>query len=331
MCNSQYSLDSLKKEAEQYVALSIAPSTKQTYNSGEKQYINFIQLYRPSGLSETLFPASEEVLIQFIVYLAKTIKYSSIKNYLSAVRHLHVRNGFELDLKKFLRLQMVLKGIKRSQGSGKKIRLPITIHHLQLFYYFLAIPSTANHDSLMLWAAMTLAFFGFLRLGELTCNTKFSKDLHLTYENISFFPNEHTPQYISVYIKASKTDPFRAGQSIIIGKTGLAVCPVTAMGKFLSVRRNSPGPLFRYLSGKPLTKASLTAETRSLLSMAGFNCAHYAGHSYRIGAATTAAAANVPSWLIKVLGRWSSDCFERYVKVSNSVLSGVSAKMFNKV
>jgi len=29
-------------------------------------------------------------------------------------------------------------------------------------------------------------------------------------------------------------------------------------------------------------------------------------------AATTAAAAGIPSWLIKVLGRWSSDCYERY-------------------
>jgi hypothetical protein len=32
----------------------------------------------------------------------------------------------------------------------------------------------------MIWAAMTLAFFGFLRLGELTCNSKFNKDVHLT-------------------------------------------------------------------------------------------------------------------------------------------------------
>ena len=193
-----------------------------------------------SGLSSILFPASEDVLVTFIVYLAKTIKHSSIKNYLSAVRHLHIRNGFELNFKTFFRLQLVLKGIKRSQGDRTKIRLPITVHHLQLFYYLLAIPTTANHDSLMLWAAMTLAFFGFLRLGELTCNVKYSKDVHLSSENVTFFPNQSAPQHIFVFIKTSKTDPFRTGQSITIGKTDLPVCPVVAMKKYLSVGNNSP-------------------------------------------------------------------------------------------
>ncbi len=71
-------------------------------------------------------------------------------------------------------LQLVLRDIKRSQGDQIRIRLPITIHHLQLFHMLLSITSTQNYDSLMLWAAaMTLAFFGFLRLGELTCNSKF--------------------------------------------------------------------------------------------------------------------------------------------------------------
>lgn len=321
----------MKEEAEYYVSLSIAPSTRQTYNSGDKQYVNFIQLYRPSGLSSKLFPASEDVLVKFIVYLAKTIKHSSIKTYLSAVRHFHIRNGFELDFKKFLRLQMVLKGIKRSQGVSIKTRLPITIHHLQIFYYLLAIPTTSNHDSLMLWAAMSIAFFGFLRLGELTCNSKFSKNIHLTYNNVTFFPNMSNPQHISVFIKASKTDPFRTGQYITVGRTNHPVCPVMAMKEFFSVRNPSPGPLFRYSTGRPLTKASLTAETRLLLSLAGFNCTDYAGHSYRIGAATTAASINLPSWLIKVLGRWSSDCFERYVKVPNSVLSGVSAQLLKDI
>ena len=32
-------------------------------------------------------------------------------------------------------------------------------------------------------------------------------------------------------------------------------------------------------------------------------------------AATCAGAANMPSWLIKTLGRWTSDCYQQYIKV----------------
>ena len=89
------------------------------------------------------------------------------------------------------------------------------------------------------------------------------------------------------------------------------------------------GPLFIHASGKPKKKPTLTIKTWQLLTQVGFNALDYAGHSYRIGAATTAAEAKLLSWLIKTLGRWSSDCYERYIKTPPSTLSGVSAMLVN--
>ena len=83
------------------------------------------------------------------------------------------------------------------------------------------------------------------------------------------------------------------------------------------------GPLFTFQSGPFLTRGRLTNETRLLLSKGGLNSGEFAGHSFRIGAATTATSANLPPWLIKVFGRWSSDCFERYIKTPPSVLAQV--------
>jgi len=56
-----------------------------------------------------MFPASEELLMKFVAYIAQSIKHSSIKCFLAAVRHLHIRMGYELDLKKFVRLQLVCR------------------------------------------------------------------------------------------------------------------------------------------------------------------------------------------------------------------------------
>jgi len=73
-------------------------------------------------------------------------------------------------------------------------------------------------------------------------------------------------------------------------------------------------PLFTFTNGKWLSPASLTKELRSVLQGCGLPADHYFTHSFHTGAAATAAAAGVPLWLIKVLGRWSSDCYERYIR-----------------
>lgn len=135
------------------------------------------------------------------------------------------------------------------------------------------------------------------------------------------------PEFMTVHIKESKTDPFRMGHTITVGATDSPLCPVLAMKHYISRRSPTTGPLFTHASGKPLTKQTLTLETRNLLTQAGFNATEYAGHSYRIGAATTAASAKLPAWLIKTLGRWSSDCFERYIKTPTSTLSSLSATL----
>ena len=98
----------------------------------------------------------------------------------------------------------------------------------------------------------------------------------------------------------------------------------------IPARDTSSGPLFIYSSGTALTKTALVSETRDLLSRSGFNSSHYAAHNYRIGAATTAASAGFPAWLIKTMGRWSSDCYERYVRVAHSILSDVSKTLASK-
>ena len=123
----------------------------------------------------------------------------------------------------------------------------------------------------MTWAATTFAFFVFPRLRGLTCNSTFSSDIHLSLGDVNFRPSWENPEHPSVRIKGTKTDPFRSGQIILIGKTNESVCPVKAMKTFISVRNSASLHLFIYASGQPQTKDSFTSETRQLLSPACFN------------------------------------------------------------
>ena len=99
------SLGDLNADIQNHWSLSVAASTRKTYSSGERRFLDFCILHSP--LKSTHIPTDEETLIQYVAYLAKTIKHSSINGYLAAVRHIHVRSGYELDLRKFVHLQLI--------------------------------------------------------------------------------------------------------------------------------------------------------------------------------------------------------------------------------
>ena len=71
-------------------------------------------------------------------------------------------------------------------------------------------------------------------------------------------------------------------------------------------------------------KSKFTARFRQLLDQAGVDSTPYAGHSFRIGAATTAAAKGVEDSLIQTLGRWKSSAYLTYVRLPPENLAAVS-------
>ena len=181
----------------------------------------------------------------------------------------------------------------------------------------------------MLWASFTLAFDGFLRCSEFTCNDPFDCNVHLTRADVTFVPDIDKPQRMEVRIKKSKTDPFRQTALTIIAKTHTHICAVSAVRDFI-LQTPNPNPdslLFQFRDGSYLSRRSLASNLHALIDMCGLHSKDYNTHSFRIGAATTAAAAGVPSWLIKFLGRWRSDSYERYIHLPRATILQVPASM----
>ena len=119
--------------------------------------------------------------------------------------------------------------------------------------------------------------------------------------------NTHlNPSVVAVTIKCSKSDPFRSGFTLFLGRTADVVCPVKSLASFLAVRVKASGPLFTFQGGSYLTRGRLVAAIRDGLSKCGIDPSLYNGHSFRIGEATTAAQRGIPDSTIQMLGRWQS-------------------------
>ena len=254
-------------------------------------------------------------------FLADSVQHSSIKVYLSAIHSLHIEQGFPDPLQNCLRLQRVLRGIKRVQGSPATQRLPVTDNIMLVIWKALDM-SLCDHC--MFWAACTLAYFGFLRSAEFTVPSvaSFSPSLHLSVRDISV-DSSSLPSCMRVRIKASKTDPFRKGCAIHIGRGSFPLCAVHAMMAYLGLRGDAPGPLFLLQNGQPLSRARLTDWLRQILSAAGVS-GNFSSHSFRIGAATVAARSGLPDHLIQALGRWTSSAYQSYIRTPSEALASLS-------
>ncbi len=233
-------------------------------------------------------------------------------------------NPFGKDL--MPRLEYVLSGIKHQevrQAPRTDPRLPITIEVLRaLKRVWLSVPP--HPDSIMLWAAACTGFFGFLRAGEFTVpsHNAYDADVHLSLSDVSI-DCHRSPSLVQLHIKQSKTDPLRVGIHLSLGATGADVCPVQALTQYLARRGPSPGPLFLFESGVPLTRVALVSYLRAALQQAGIPHANYSGHSFRIGAATTAAHCGMEDSLIQTLGRWKSAAYKSYIRLRPEQLASV--------
>ena len=129
---------------------------------------------------------------------------------------------------------------------------------------------------------------------------------------MSFVPSLASAQQLVVTLRSSKTDSFRLGQSLIIARTGSQICAVTAIQHYFQRVAPSSGPLFSFQSSRLLTRSAVISLLRDILRLVGLPFHSLKGHTFRIGAASTAAAVGLPDWLIKIIGRWYFDCYQLY-------------------
>lgn len=301
---------------------AIAPRTRTTYQTGFDTFLQFLLL---SGFIAIVTLSSinvtEDLLIYFVAHCYNTkLSYSTIKLYLCGIRFMCMQNSIPYPLgMNMTRLSAILGGVKRAQVHKTKPRYPVTFPILRDICLFLRKSAHRNFSDLLLETVCTVAFFGFLRCGEFTVTGPFDQTSHLCIEDLVVLPD-----CVLLKLKRSKTDPFRAGVTIKLFKTDNSICPYDSCCRYMRIRRqHNPAlgdPLFVTNNGNALSRSVFISMFKHVLVCLGINAELYNGHSFRIGAATTAAAAHIEDHMIKMLGRWSSDAYCRYIRTPQSLL-----------
>jgi hypothetical protein len=203
--------------------------------------------------------------------------------------------------------------MKRVNGlKPKNERLPIT---RDIVVKLVAQCGTSFNDITMR-TAICVAFAGFLRTGEFTYSSwnSSSHELFISRGDIEFKKGA-----VTLTLPRSKSDPFGKSVPISMPVTNDSICPREAL-KLLLVRfpASASAPLFcqnhqlGYRSGMYFTRDWFLNSLRDLLIKAGINPVGYNGHSFRRGAAHSAAVAGMSDEEIKTLGRWKSDSYKLY-------------------
>eukprot|EP00731_Ephydatia_muelleri_P026363 Em0018g463a len=288
----------LDKAVALYFAKGLALSTQRSYESGYRRYVEFCHAF-----SVLPTPVDEQKLCTFTSYLATLgLKHRTVKVYLSGIRFHQIKLGLHnpfLNNKMERHINKIEIGVVRVGWSGR-------------------------HKNDM--GRMLPWFFRFLRASEFTVpsDSEYDAEVHLGRGDLAM-DDPGSPSFIRVCIKQSKTDPFRQGAYLYVGRTGTELCPVAALLDYLCVRGPGEGPLFRFEDGRPLTRLRLVAAMRLALEKAGINQTDYCSHSFRIGAATTAAEKGIEDSVIKTLGRWKSAAYQQYVRIPTERLVHLSA------
>ncbi len=278
------------------------------------------------------FPATESTLCLFIAMRANKVKWKTIKNDLYAIQSWHKDFGVDLKLKDMVVLQRVSRGIKKFLGHcPPDKRLPVTFELIERFYDLFTL---SQYDHLVFLAAMATGSFGVLRCGEFAVASK-TRPAPLTtlfVRNLTFMTRSGKVEYGLLRLNVSKTDPFRSGCDVLLWDSLFRASPVKLLLAMRSARltftRTRPNHRFlhwhpsNYLfvlsDGTPVSKNDIISILRSCTGK--LDSSRYAGHSFRIGGATSLARRGAPSWLIKAMGRWNGPSYRTYLRLDKSQL-----------
>ena len=340
----------LAYERERLILASTADRCGGARNPGVRHWIRYMLWGRglsPIRWADEQAPrearnADEELLCDFALWLVycqplgNFISPKTARKYVSQVNGWHRRHpngGFGIGGDAPLyRLRALIKGLRKEVGDGQVLRRwgVRTQDLARALKEQLSGGSAAEQN----WrAALTVGFCGLLRGGELATQDgeEFNPAKHLTRGDVRFF-TEGGVRFAGVMIRQLKTTAGAAGVrvEVILRGGGTLFDPVEELWQLFAIDKCSKKelattPLFRGTTKCALAVKQVRAMVKALMAAVGCDPDRFGAHSLRIGGATAALAAGIDPVVIRAMGRWSSEVYEIYTRLTREAAARVSS------
>ncbi len=257
----------------------------------------------------------------WVTDLAKRVTYKSVRNYLRGVRHLHVIRAYDPMPFDAPLLKELLRGVRRKYGDLQRPRsLPVTNKLLNTIRRS-NNPATngSDHDSRMRMAAMAVAVNGLFRIGEISASPS-TPNQYPRMKDLTIHKD-----HITIYLPQSKTDQYGNGVHVRVSNATAILDLMNYLRNCTTTQRAKQSPLFVWAAGNVLTRRALLSFANRALTNIGIDLSKSYGISFRRGGATSLAMAGIPDRLIKIIGRWKSVVFHRYIDDDIKVLVAAGA------
>ena len=257
----------------------------------------------------TCFPAEVSAVASFIASLFQSgYASASIATNLSAISYFHKIDGFVDPTAAFI-IKKLLHGASKLRPS-LDCRAPVTKTILHSLVRSATHTTDCCYNNTLICSMYLLAFHAFLRIGEMVAGSAKKSHTVLQVDQVTVNQSECV-----VVFRSYKHYHGHPVSLLISPSENADFCPVTHMRAYLTLRGPAPGPLFVFPGGSPVTRSFFTENLNRSLIWAGFSPKTYKGHSFRIGAATTAAMRGLPEEEIQRMGRWKSQAFKKYIRI----------------
>ena len=200
-------------------------------------------------------------------------------------------------------------------------------------------------QSLIQWGCALLGFFSLCRAGETWGPIKRNSDEdHLVkWKNVTYGYGSHTQlranrktKWIEIYFESSKGDRYKKGCKIRLGKIkDKMLCPVRAVRwiqrgrEHLKLRNSSDSRVSQIGQGVVIHRQKIINRIKKIAKNEGLDPKLFSGHSLRIGRATQLMAAGFDATVIKLMGRWKSDCYMAYLRLNPNLAGSVAIKILH--